>query len=345
MADSVGGRAKIDVAKDSVGKIIDELKTKQNLQVALRIYGHQNKACTNSVVEVPMGNISPDLMNTKIKDLKPLGYTPIYYSLIESVKDFNKNISGDKIVVLITDGLESCNGDPCAAAKSLQTGGVINKINVVGFGMSPTELNTLKCVVEPSKGLLVGASNSTEFLSAMQQIIQQSVDKPNLNISVVGADGQPLQASDICAYSQGQTTTPLNCAGMFTSNYGFVLKPGIYDIKVTNGNTSAESWLKNIEIKNDLVVNKIVSFAEGNLKVSIVDSTNNSTQASDICVYPQGQTDSDSACAGMFTSDYEFKIAPGIYDLKVSNYNNDTDKWLKNIEIKASETVTQKMTL
>lgn len=345
MAESVGGKAKIDIAKDSMTKIIDELKTKDNLQVALRIYGHQNKLCTNSVVEVPMSKINPELMTSKIKDLQPLGYTPIYYSLTQSVNDFDKNITGDKIVVLVTDGIESCNGDPCAAAKTLQTGGVISKINVVGFGLNQTELNTLKCIVEPSKGIIVGANNPTEFLGAIQKIMDKSLDKPNLNVSVIGADGKPLQASDICVYPAGQTDKELTCAGMYTSEYGFTLKPGIYDLKATNGGTNAETWLKNIEIKDQEVVQKVISFAEGKLEVSIVGSDGNPTQASDLCIYPTGVTNTAEACAGMFTDHYTFTVKQGIYDLKVSNYDNNHDIWTKNLEIKASQTITQKVTL
>jgi hypothetical protein len=345
MAGLVGGKSKIDVAKESLGKIIDELKTKENLQVSLRIYGHQNKECTNSVLESPMGTINADLMKSKITDLKPLGSTPIYYSLTESVKDFNKSLSGDKIVVLVTDGLESCNGDPCAAAKALKAGGVVNKMQVVGFGLNKNELGTLQCIVDPFQGQVVGANNSTDFLNAMQQIVEKATNQPNLNISVIGADGKPLQASDICVYPQGQTENQVACAGMFTSEFGFTLKPGSYDLKVINGNTKAETWLKNIEILEGKIVSKIISFAEGTLKVTVVNSAGESTQASDICVYPQGQTENQVACAGMFTSDYTFNLKPGIYDLKVSNYNNNGDLWSKNIEVKASQITTQKISL
>src|SRR4030067_2273550 len=88
----VDGRTKIDVAKESMGKIIDELKTKNNLQVSLRIYAHLNKECTNSVVEIPMGPIDAEAMKAKIQGVTPLGSTPIAYSLTESVKDFKKDI-------------------------------------------------------------------------------------------------------------------------------------------------------------------------------------------------------------------------------------------------------------
>jgi hypothetical protein len=345
MAEAAGGQAKINIAKDSMNKIIDELKTKANLEVALRIYGHQNKECTNSIVEIPMSRINPYLLKSKIKDLQPLGYTPIYYSLTQSVNDFDQNIAGDKVIVLITDGLESCNGDPCAAAKALQAGGVISQINVVGFGLTQTEINTLQCIVEPSKGIIVGANNPTEFMSAMQKIINKTMDKSNLNVSVIGADGKPIQASDICVYPQGQTDKEVVCAGMYTSEFGFTMKPGIYDLKAVNGGTSSETWIKNIEIKTRETVQKVISFAEGKLVVSVVGSDGNPTQASDICVYPAGVTNKEESCAGMFTADNTFTLKPGVYDVKVSNYDNNHDIWSKNIEIKASQTITRKITL
>lgn len=345
MAGLVGGKTKIDVAKESINKIIDELKLKDKLQTALRIYGHQNKECTNSVLEVPMGKIDSEQMKSKISSLQPLGSTPIYYSLSESVKDFNPNLTGDKIVVLVTDGLESCGGDPCAAARALQAGGVINKMQVVGFGLSKTELNTLQCIVDPFKGQVVGASNSTEFLNAMQHIMDQAVSPSNLNVSVVGADGKPLQAKDICVYPQGQTDKEVACAGMYATDFAFTLKPGVYDLMAINGGTASETWVKNIEIKDNQVVKKVISFAEGSLKVSVIGADGQPTQASDICVYPQGQTDKDGACAGMFTTDYEFKLTPGIYDLKVSNYGGTNAIWAKAIEIKPSETVTKQISI
>jgi predicted nucleotidyltransferase len=218
-------------------------------------------------------------------------------------------------------------------------------MQVVGFGLSKAELSTLQCIVDPFKGQVVGANNSTEFLSAMQQIMEKATSQPNLNVSVVGADGKPLQASDICVFPQGQTENEVVCAGMFTSEYGFSLKPATYDIKITNAVTKEDSWLKNVEIKASGLIQKTITFAEGTLKVMIVNANGESVQASDICVYPQGQKENEVKCAGTFASEAEFKLSPGVYDVKASTYDNTGEKWSNNVEIKASQIVTQKITL
>ena len=423
MADLIGGQAKIAIAKDSMNKIIDNLKTKDSLQTALRIYGHQNKLCTDSVVEIPMGPIDAAAMKAKIKDLKPLGYTPIAYSLTESVKDFKKDISGQKIVVLVTDGLESCNGDPCAAAKALKAGGIINQIDVVGFGLTKTELNTLKCITDPSGGQVLGASNATEFMGAMQSILKKTLQynldlygkttkgeavamdvkvsqggkliteeqgdnvqmllpagsydiqansteglgsatltgvvvttdqitkkdivfsQSGLTISVVGADSKPLQASDICAYITGQTTNPVSCAGFYTDTFAFKMKPGTYDIEVKNAGVTPETWLKGIVLNEGDMLKRTVSFAQGTIKVSTIGADGQPLQAGDICLYPQGQTANSLQCAGFATADFDFTVAPGTYDLKVTNGETSEDTWVKSITLGASQTVSKTVTL
>lgn len=417
----VEGKAKIDIAKEAMGKIIDDLKGREKLEVALRIYAHQNKECTNSVVEFPMGKIDADAMKTMVKGIKPLGSTPIAYSLSESVKDFKKGIPGDKVVVLVTDGLESCGGDPCAAAKALREGGVVGKIHVVGFGLSEAELQTLKCIAEPSGGLLVGASNATEFTGAMEQIMDKSLDKNldlrglnlkkegvfmsvkamqegkviaegqgtqvllsvpagkydiqadafdgsdsvnvkgvevaadkltkkefvfvqgNFGVKVVGADGKPLKASDICVYPQGETEKERGCAGFYASEFRFTLKPGTYDLRVENSGTSAEAWVKDIELREGEVVEKTVSFGEGGLKVNVIGADGNELQSNNLCVYEEGRPEKELACAGFYTSEFEFKLKPGTYDVKVVNSGTSEERWLKGIVVKASETVNREI--
>jgi len=423
MADLIGGKTKIDVAKESMNKIIDDLNTKDLLQVALRIYGHQNKECTNSVVEIPMDQIKADAMKAKIKDLKPLGSTPIAYSLTQSVSDFKKDVTGQKVVVLVTDGLESCNGDPCAAAQALQAGGIVNQIDVVGFGMTKTELDTLKCITDPSGGQVVGANNATEFMNAMQNILKKALQynldlygktvkgepifmdvkisqngslvkeeqgehvqlmlpagsydieatsleglgantlsgvavatdqvtkkdiifsKSGLKVSVTGADGKPLQASDICVYSAGQTENALICTGFYTDSFDFKLKPGTYDLEVKNTGVTPETWLKGIELKDGETLAKTVSFAQGTLKVSTIGADGQPLQAGDMCLYPQGVTDNSLQCAGFYTADFEFTVAPGTYDLKVKNGETSEETWVKGITVEASKTVSKTVTL
>jgi Ca-activated chloride channel family protein len=129
--------AKIDVAKLLMKQLMDSLRYVKDLEVALRVYGHQKnfppQDCDDSKLEVPFskGNIST--IQQVLKDLVPRGTTPIAKSLELCANDFPQSPSRN-IIILITDGIEECGGDPCAISLALQKKGIFLKPFVIGLG-------------------------------------------------------------------------------------------------------------------------------------------------------------------------------------------------------------------
>lgn len=328
----VEGKAKIDVAKEAMGQIIDDLKTKESLEVALRIYAHQNKECTNSVVEMPMGKIQADAMKAKVMGINPLGMTPIYYSLTESVKDFKKDQSGEKIVVLVTDGLESCNGDPCAAAKALRDGGVVSKIHVVGFGLTKAELETLKCIAEPSDGLVVGAGNATEFLGAMQEILKKSLDyNLVLNGTTAKDEGVPMTVK--------VTQNGKEIVQRSGVHIQLMLPAGSYDVEARSNEGLGTVTLSAIAVKEDEETEKDVIFAKSGINVKVVGADGKPLSTQSLCVFRSGEATNPVKCAGSLRSDEQFKLLPGTYDLQAVNSGTKDSAWEKGIKVEDGDIV------
>jgi len=115
----INGVSKIEIARKAMADLMKDFEEQKDLQLALRVYGHTNKQCDNSILEIPMEAGNHANILAKINSIKPLGKTPIAFSLEQSVSDFN-NEKGEKIIVLITDGLESCNGAICAVSQALK---------------------------------------------------------------------------------------------------------------------------------------------------------------------------------------------------------------------------------
>ncbi len=117
---------KIEIAQRIMGKFLDSLKNLPNLELALRCYGHttdfKEKNCKDSKLEVPFANTKTNstLIKQRIQKLTPLGTTPIAYSLAECVTDFTPCSNCRNIVILITDGIEECSGNPCEVSVALQ---------------------------------------------------------------------------------------------------------------------------------------------------------------------------------------------------------------------------------
>ena len=121
------GQHRIDVARDILSDLIDSLATVRNLEVGLRVYGHQFhrkfRNCTDSKLEVGFAPRNHEIIKQKLAALTPQGTTPIAYSLEQATKDFPNDKNTRNVIIMITDGIESCNGDPCAISLGLQQKG------------------------------------------------------------------------------------------------------------------------------------------------------------------------------------------------------------------------------
>jgi Ca-activated chloride channel family protein len=117
-------QSRMDVAKNILTRLVDSLRVNPKLELALRVYGHrysrQSNNCNDSQLEVPFGMNNHSAIISEIKDLTPRGVTPITYSLLQAANDFPPRSGYRNILILITDGVESCGGDPCEASISLQ---------------------------------------------------------------------------------------------------------------------------------------------------------------------------------------------------------------------------------
>jgi hypothetical protein len=135
---TIEGRLKIDIAKEVLADILRRLPT--GMDVALRVYGHrvregQRGDCHDSELVVPFGTADRQHIVQRIAGIQALGTTPIAYSLEQAAKDFPAG-SGERTVVLVTDGKEECGGDPVQAVQRLVAVGAKPRLNIVGFALA-----------------------------------------------------------------------------------------------------------------------------------------------------------------------------------------------------------------
>jgi hypothetical protein len=171
-----GGRSRMAVAKDALTRIIEELP--DNVRVALRFYGHRIEdgkpgACEDSELVFHFAPVDKAKLLSLVRDVKPVGTTPIAYSLGQLAKDF-AGVAGEKVVVLVTDGKEDCKGDPAAAVRALQAGGLKFRLDIVGFALSDRTTGDRKAkkdmeaVAALSGGRFYDAKNAQSLDLALQ---------------------------------------------------------------------------------------------------------------------------------------------------------------------------------
>ncbi len=253
----VEGRAKIDIARQVIGGLVAEWP--KSRRIGLVAYGHRRAGdCTDIEPLIPVGPIDKARFTAIVNRLQPRGKTP----LAEAVRQAAE-ILGYKdrpaTVILVSDGLESCNADPCALAESLEIGGVDFTAHVIGFDISSVQdQRQLGCLAEATGGRFLTAANAQELEDALKAASGLRQPTPaSLNVSEaqlkvpkqvrIGAafpvqwDG-PDQSGDylsiarpgdvIGRYYKHARTTDGNPATLRAPDY-----PGIYQVRYVHGPT------------------------------------------------------------------------------------------------------------
>ena len=161
----------------AAGKIIDQIvdsiyKVNPNVEFGLRVYGHQHTAqennCFDTKLEVPFGKSNATQLFLRMNSLKPLGVSPIAYSLKEAAENDLINTSNyNYSLILITDGGESCNGNICEVVKLLLEKKIKFQPYIIGLiNYQPLELQ-YACL-----GTYLKVTNDAEATLATNTILQ-----------------------------------------------------------------------------------------------------------------------------------------------------------------------------
>jgi Ca-activated chloride channel family protein len=184
---------KAEVAKRLVNQLLDSLRYVPDLELALRVYGHQHRYppqdCDDSRLEVPFSKGNIGTIQQVLNNVKPNGTTPIAKSLELCGNDFPQSKSRN-IIILITDGIEECNGDPCAVSDALQKKGIVLKPFVIGLGLDADLKKMFDCV-----GRFYDAANETTFESALSVVIKQALNATTLQVNLLDSDKHPSETN------------------------------------------------------------------------------------------------------------------------------------------------------
>jgi hypothetical protein len=170
----IKGESKISIAKEVLKQIINGLS--EEMSVGLRLYGHRYKvedkrACQDTELIIPIGPLQKDQLIQIIEKISPKGKTPLVYSILQSPQDFI-NLRGG-MVVLISDGIESCEGDIKSIAPRLKESGIELTVNIVGFDIKEEEARMqLETIAKSTGGIYLDAKDSQELLSSLQETLK-----------------------------------------------------------------------------------------------------------------------------------------------------------------------------
>ena len=171
MKASVTGGVKMELAKESIKKFTEQLQTDTN--VSLLAYGHKGSgkeadkelSCKEIETVYPLSSYESNSFTNAINSFWATGWTPLA-GAIEKANELLANYKKEEyknIVYIVSDGIETCGGDPVAAAKKLNEGQIEAVVNIIGFDVDDQGQNQLKQVAEAGGGSYSTVRDQSEF--------------------------------------------------------------------------------------------------------------------------------------------------------------------------------------
>jgi Ca-activated chloride channel homolog len=184
---------KWDMAISTLSSLIDSFeKVNKEFEIGIRVLGHQyhknQQRCDDTKLEIPFSKeLTFEKVNSQLKLLSPKGYTPLAYTIGESEKDFGGDVKTQNIVILITDGLENCNGNPCEVATRLREKNIFINPYIIGLGIDSLESQNLECI-----GKYIDAKNKEVFKQVVQTILTEVAVRTTLTVQFIKSDSSNI---------------------------------------------------------------------------------------------------------------------------------------------------------
>jgi hypothetical protein len=180
---------KIDVAK----RVLQETSAAipPQVKVGLRVFGggtshNQDSDCHQSALLVPIETGNRKSLVSVAMGVKPAGVTPLGYALSQVPDDF-QDLQGIRRVVLITDGMDTCGGDPCGEIKRLSRLGYKMKVDIVGMGLKhdQTAKDLFNCIAQNSGGKYYDADTAAELAKGLKESLADAVGEGTVSAQVL----------------------------------------------------------------------------------------------------------------------------------------------------------------
>ncbi|MGD2147816.1 MAG: VWA domain-containing protein [Anaerolineae bacterium] len=190
------GKTKLAVAKEVMAELIPQIPAEMN--GSLWIYGHRHscdpksESCQDIEQVSRLGPVDASAYVEKVEGVSAHGHTPIADSIQLAAKslpttDFNS-------IILISDGEETCGGEPCALAEALKAGDSAVTTHVVGYAVNRATKEQLQCIARASGGSYHDATDAAGLLQALQEALAATAVETVLRVEVLDPAGAEVDA-------------------------------------------------------------------------------------------------------------------------------------------------------
>lgn len=226
------GETKIDAARGALAAVVRGLP--DDVQLAVRAYGHRSAKekhdCDDTELLVPFGPVGParERIAAAAAKLVARGYTPITAVLTLAARDLPPAAGGGaRTVVLVSDGVETCDGDPCALARELRSKDAGLVIHTVGFAADAAARGQLECVASVAGGRYFDAADAARLAVAIAEAVRTPGIEPP---AATGSGWLKVAGADISGHRVLDAATGKSVATISHVAETVAVPAGIYNV-------------------------------------------------------------------------------------------------------------------
>ncbi|MGI9449775.1 MAG: vWA domain-containing protein, partial [Geminicoccaceae bacterium] len=176
----IDGTPKIVIARDVVKGLLQDWSPK--IELGLTAYGHREKGnCGDIETLAPVGPVDAQSIMTSIEELNPKGKTPLT-AAVQQAAEALKYTEEKATVILVSDGEETCDLDPCEIGRFLENAGVDFTAHIVSFDVPEEETAGLRCLASETGGVFLEASNADELTEAISEANEIIADETPIEL-------------------------------------------------------------------------------------------------------------------------------------------------------------------
>ena len=242
--------AKITIAKRVLSGLLDDLPAERRL--GLIAYGHNRKGDCTDIEELAAVGADRSVIKSAVDAINPKGKTPMTAS-VKLAAEKLKYTENKATVILISDGIETCEPDPCGVASALEEAGIDFTAHVIGFDVKEEhEQAQLRCIAENTGGQFISASNASDLTQALQTTVVEApaIVEANLFLRATELKGGPVIEDGL-----DWTVTPSAGGGdavVSETGAGSIdatVPPGAYDVAVVRPSDGLKGSAKKIAVR------------------------------------------------------------------------------------------------
>lgn len=336
----IGGENKIVIARRVMKNLVNKLGADTNL--GLVAYGHRReKDCEDIEIITPLAVLHKAALTQQIDALNPKGMTPITGAIRKAFEAVSA-APGATTIVLFSDGLETCGGDPCQIVSKAKAGGANFVMHVIGFDVGKENVAQLECAAQAGGGLYLSAENADELTAAFERAVAPA-DPSNAFLSIKVVANNELIDAHVYVFPRGAHKDVANGRTYTAASTNPRLLPimaGEYDIEVRAINFKGEATQRftGVKIAPGDTMKKIVDFGVGELAVKV---TRNGKLSDAVINVLAAGTKTAVATSRSYTDAKNnpkvFQITPGNYDVVIKSieFSGEVEKKIEGVVVKS----------